>query len=549
MKRLLYILVAASGLAGCAEKLADTSSPSEKGELERSYISVTLKSDDASVRAAGSEDFEYGDAAERYVENVHFFLFKGDGTAFPISPAGNRNYLSFNINSNGTQPDETGNPNEGPNVSDVKDKILVFDNYKGEYPEYIVAVLNWDTKHIQPSYTLDNLYNALAGIRNTNNHFVMSSTVYADLLGKVVRANTLTVENIARSEQEAKDNPVEIYVERISAKVQVVADGDVAGKTATYDIGESVDEVPVYAKVLNWELYNEYHHSIVLKHIYPETWGMAGQIGFLWNDPNRFRSYWAGSYSGAFPADNHFDWLNDGLVPNTDIAYCGENTRPVVKDGEGKVTSDPRTNVIIKAQLVKADGEPIEVANWYGHNYIGEQAVRDQVASLISSQIYYKEGEEYKPIATADLKVVEADEAPAGTAIEAYEGFFQLADGSVGKAWKIWSNAEGFKDATADEINARLLTVEPAMIYKNGMTYYFTPVRHLGSTGSDSEFGVVRNHVYKVNISDISGFGTPVYDGDTDIETPQRPADIKSYVAAEVRILSWKVVKNNYSVN
>jgi hypothetical protein len=92
------------------------------------------------------------------------------------------------------------------------------------------------------------------------------------------------------------------------------------------------------------------------------------------------------------------------------------------------------------------------------------------------------------------------------------------------------------------------MTVEPAMVYKNGMTYYYTPVRHLGSDGSASEYGVVRNHIYKVNISDISGFGTPVYDPDTDIEIPQRPADTKSYVAAEVRILSWKVVKNNYSV-
>ena len=80
------------------------------------------------------------------------------------------------------------------------------------------------------------------------------------------------------------------------------------------------------------------------------------------------------------------------------------------------------------------------------------------------------------------------------------------------------------------------------------MTYYFTDIRHLGSKGSASEYGVVRNHVYKVNISDISGFGTPVYDSDIDIETPERPMDTNTYVAAEVRILSWKVVKNDYSV-
>ena len=103
MKRYLFIITAALGLAGCAEKLTDPVSPSQKGELERSYISVTLKSDDASTRADGDE-FEYGEADERYVDNVHFFLFKDDGSAFPVNAVGGKNYLSFDVNSGGTQP-------------------------------------------------------------------------------------------------------------------------------------------------------------------------------------------------------------------------------------------------------------------------------------------------------------------------------------------------------------------------------------------------------------------------------------------------------------
>ena len=525
--------------------MADPCSPTDKGELERSYISVTLKSDDAATRA--TDDFEYGEADERFVENVHFFLFKSDGSAFPVSAAGGKNYLSFAVNSNGTQPGETGNPDEGPNVSDVKDKILVFDNYKGEYPTYIVAVLNWDTSFIQPSYTLNNLYNALAGIRHAGNHFVMSTSVYADMQGQVINADVLTINNIGKTAEEAKANPVEIYVERISAKVQVEAKGDVSGQDATYDIEETVENVPVYAKVINWELHNEYHQSIVLKHIYPETWGMAGQIGFLWNDPNRFRSYWAGSYTGAFPADNSFDW-SDGLEPGTGIAYCGENTRQVEKDGEGKVISDPRTKVIIKAQLVAADGTPVEVANWYGYNYAGEQAVRSQVASLLASEIFYADGTAYKAIGEADLKTVAGNLAPDGSAIRSYEVFFQLSDAAIAKDWFVYSDAEGYKSASDEAINARLAKVQPAMIYKDGMTYYYTDIRHFGSVGSASEFGVVRNHVYKVNISEISGFGTPVYDSDVEVETPERPSDTNAYIAAEVRILSWKVVKNDYSV-
>lgn len=544
MKKYLILASAAMAFAACSEPGLENDAE-QNGELEQSYVSVTLKSDEASTRA---NDFEYGEDEERYVENVHFFFFKEDESAFPVTGVGDKNYVSFTLNTNGTQPGETGEPNEGPNVSDVKDKIIVLNNYKGQYPAYIVAVLNWDSSKMQQSYSMNNLYNALADIRNAGDHFVMSTSVYADNQGKVVKANNLTLANIAKTEADALANPVEIYVERISAKVQVEAEGNVTGKDATYDVNASVEDIPVYAKVLKWDLFNEYHQSIVLKHIYPETWGMTDEIGFLWNDANRFRSYWAGSYTGDFPADNLFDWT-DGLNPGTGVAYCGENTRQAVKDSEGKITSDPRTKVIVKAQLVDAAGAPVEVGVWYGHKYLGEQAVRAEVASLLASQIFYADGTDYKPIAEADLKVAGADQAAAGADIEAYEVFFQLSDAGAAKDWFTYSNADGYKTYSDDALNAYLAEVEPAMIYKNGMTYYSTDIRHSGDAGSASEFGVVRNHVYKVNITNISGIGTPFYESDVDYDTPERPVDSQSYLAAEVRILSWRVVQNDYSVN
>ena len=138
MTRRLLILITSLCIAGCSEKITGTDTPPGKGEYEKSYISVTLKSDDASTRADGLEE---GEAEERYVENAHFFLFKSDGSAFPVNPAENRNYITFDFSANGTEP------GTDPNISDVKDKILVFNSYKGEYPAYIVAVLNWDERH------------------------------------------------------------------------------------------------------------------------------------------------------------------------------------------------------------------------------------------------------------------------------------------------------------------------------------------------------------------------------------------------------------------
>ena len=530
---------------GCSEKMTEPATPINKGELERSYISVTLRSDD-DTRAG--EEFEYGEADERYVENVHFFLFMRDESAFPINGTSGKNYISFDIKSNGTQPEESGEANEGPNVSDVKDKVLIFNNYKGEYPAYIVAVLNYDAKNLRQSYSLNDLYNTIADIRNDNSHFVMSNSVYADMQGKAIYATPLKIDNIAKSEAQAMLNPVEIYVERISAKVEVVANGNVVDREATYDIETTIDDVAVYAKVLRWELYNDYNISVVLKHISPSKWGMAGEIGFLWNDPNRYRSYWAASYAGVFPAYNHFNWV-EGFTPNNDVAYCGENTRAVVKDSEGNITSNPRTKAIIKAQLVKESGEPMEVAIWYGNGYNGEAAVRKEIASLLSSELFYSEGGEYKGIGADDIKAVAANEAPAGVDIEAYEVFFQLSEDALTKEWFTISNTEGYVAATNDVVNTRLAQVEPALLYKNGMTYYYTDIKHLGSPDSDSAYGVVRNHAYKVNITKISGLGTPIFDEDINFETPEQPVDVNSYVAAEVRILSWKVVKNEYDVN
>ena len=87
------------------------------------------------------------------------------------------------------------------------------------------------------------------------------------------------------------------------------------------------------------------------------------------------------------------------------------------------------------------------------------------------------------------------------------------------------------------------------MVYNDGMTYYWLDIKHLGNTGSTAEYGIVRNHVYKVNITDIKGFGTPIYDPEQDFITPEKPEDIVTYVSAQINILSWRVVDGNYNLN
>ena len=551
MKKCLWISLAALGFVAC-EKGADNGNP-QNGEMEKSYIAVSLMADDMTTRTTG--EYEDGDPSERVVKNFYFFLFDEAGQPFEID--GDTNYKEVAIEEtendfgtnepNSPEGDENGdsesegdgerpNGEDAPNVSDVKDKVLMFENYKGEYPAKIVAVLNWTPPTAAASYSLDALAEQLAGLRNTDNSFVMSNSVYASESSnpaankEAVKATPLSPTNIAKSENDALANPVQIYVERIAAKVTVSTTPE-----NNYDIGEEIGGKKVYAQVAGWDLYNEYDKSYLLEKIDP-TW-TGSSVGFTWNDPAWFRSYWAISLNTPFGTDNQVSYNTlDNIVDGCD--YCGENTY-----------NTNCTKVVVKALLVDENGNSVEVATWFGHDYVGETTLRTVVANSLASQLYYMDGTEYKSIEPTPLMVKEANETNPNTSAElkAYHVFFQLSTEGEAKDWYTYSTTEGFKAATNAEVNVILGGVEPALLYKGGQTYYFTDIKHLISAVPATQYGVVRNHVYKVNISSIEGFGTPVYNGNTKFD-PEKPAEITTYVSAEVRVLSWRVVNHNYDI-
>ena len=123
-----------------------------------------------------------------------------------------------------------------------------------------------------------------------------------------------------------------------------------------------------------------------------------------------------------------------------------------------------------------------------------------------------------------------------------------IDDASKGLNWYKYENST-YNSIKLDALNKELAEVRPAHVYTDGMTYYWTEIKHLGATGKTAEYGVVRNHVYKVNISNITGYGTPVYNGNTGYLIPEKPVDINSFVSAQINILSWRVVENNYELN
>lgn len=594
MKKYLFIALAALGFAACAEKMDDN--PTHHGEVESSYIAISLSATDPSTRAEGDEPqhegtYQEGEAAERAVETAYFFFFNEDGSAFPVNVNADnttsapsteteaKNYLLASLT--------TTTGADMNNVSDIKNVVLLLKSYKGDFPKKIVAVLNWVPT--ENTYSLSDLQGKLVDVRsnesdNLKGKFVMSNAVYAKD-GSAVYATPLTPDNIFTDEVNAKANPVTIYVERVAAKVTVTTTGGntVFNLNKPVTIGGS--NTPVYAKILGWELYNDYHQSYLVKKIDPE-WS-NDEIGFTWNDSPWYRSYWAISQTEVFP-NNTFSYqyasipdgyktvygygfgsetnVTAGKYADNSFTYCGENTERDVKD---------RTKIILKAQLVeKEDGtSPVELARWFSTEYLGEEDLRTAVANTLKYTLYYRDGDNYVGLKPEHLQCVSPEYRADGTisngapsTIKSYEVFFQLSSEGEKKTWYKNNGSEKHeisKDSSVDPhgvaaANEYLsLNVTPATLYKSGQTYYYFDVQHLGNlqdaVAQAGEYGIVRNHIYAININSIGGYGSPIYIGTSNIVTPPEYPDDPtgeetSFVSAEVRILSWRIVSHGVDI-
>lgn len=552
MKKILMMFCASAILASCAGILDDDKTPVQSGEIEKSYIAINLMSADPDTRADGAT-YQEGSEAERKVNSAYFFFFQ-NGQPFPVTvtdgavtaPGSGANFLSATL---------TGNASNMPNVSDVKDVVLLLRNYKGQYPNQIVAVLNW-VPETGKSYTMDDL-KAVVDIQSTmdyQKYFVMSNAVYADAAGQAVTATPLTLANIYTTEDAAKADPVDIYVERIAAKVTVTTTAE-----TKFNLNKSVNaggtSVAAYAQLTGWELYNEFDESYLLKQIDP-TWTVDA-VGFNWNDQAFFRSYWAQTPTPLWGTDNAFTWngglnfglstaVTEGTYASNTYVYCGENTTATPAD---------RTKVILKAKLVKEDGTALELARWHGADYLSESDLLTAVASTLKNTYYsgvtVGETTTYTSIDPTDLQCVVggATDAPAG--VDATEVYFQLSTPGAAKDWYEYSSANGYTAVADEALNTALKAVPSGILYKGGQTYYFFDIKHLGAAGKSAEYGVVRNHIYSININSIGGFGSPVYDPDTDIVTPQypdEPTDQGSYVSAKVNVLSWRLVSQGVDI-
>ena len=511
--RILLSLLALATIVGCSEG-NDENQVVNPNEGDVSYLAVKLKAAGDLSRAEDS-DFADGIGDENLVENAVFFFFDAAGDpANVIKPltGPNVNYYSTALTFNTESSDA--------NIEEVASPVVVISGYKEAVPTQMFTILNYT--HTGASLTLNQVRGLQSDIKSTSGKFVMATSVYAEDSKDVV-TSTISGVNVANSASDALLSPVVVHVERLASKVTLtVADAD------GFDLAAQAAEKAVKVKVLKWGLVSTQDKTKIVKDINP-AWTDV-DLGFAWNDPTHYRSYWATSVQN-WGADFNTFKLNEMTSVPAGFEYCGENTGAAAAD---------RTKVVVIAQLQdKSTSAPVELAKWLGVQYAGETALLEAVAGTLASTIFSGVdngggGKTYTSISKDDIKCVATD---------GYTVTFAPSNPGAAKTWYSKSGANYTEVNIADE----LAKIAPAQVYNDGMTYYTVDVRHLAAEGSgkDGEFGVVRNHSYQINITNIQGFGTPIYNMEQEIVSPEDPADHESYIASEVKILAWRLVSQN----
>ena len=557
-------------MSACASDKEEIGSSTRPGS-DPQYLAVNIVNVGATPTTRAAE-YENGTAEESAIKKVRFYFFNGDGSPYLIkNPGGtgvtggeDKNWLEA------SPADDTPTSGTPSQIEKITQTVLVINGVQAAAPAAIVAVVNPGTVE---ATTLQNekggdvmrlselRYSAVGSqfykkdATGKVSDFVMSNSVYVNA-GEDVCAS-LVAGHVTTSAATAKAKPVDLYVERVVAKVTADVDNNAfelgngtnwaADKYGTKKpVGKSGD-YDVYAVIEGWGLASENGKAEVEKQV-NKTWA-DGTLGFTpWTTSDYHRCFWEKSVAidlgpGANqPVNPKFNQLNAKMH---DVLYTLPNTP------ESKVTDLKNNNLTkfaVAATLRYKDADNnwhyAEICRYNGVSILGIDNLKRQVALTFSQYYTSTDGTNYTQLSKDDINFKDPD-----ATTQQYLVTPTLADAPAGTKYYTKSTTGTTPTFTEVDKATVLAAIEAdkAEVRKDGRAYYYVPIKHLGGTGELAEYGIVRNHFYKITLSGIKGFGTPVYDP-AKVVVPAVPTYQDTYLAARVQVLQWRVVTQSASL-
>ena len=570
-------------VASCSsEDVAGVDAQNGKGAT--SYLAVNLKTvgnaptgnarqTRSSYTDSQNGTYEDGVGVENQITSVRFYFFNADGTP----------YILNNVNGNGNYIDKEVNVNPGDQsqtVEGITETILVLNGENHVAPASMLTVINPD---INPELLQNGaalrwsvMRKELKGTKfYDNDHFMMSNSTYEEA-GNDLCTTQLTGKTYASSD-DAQSHPVNVYVERVNAKVNanvvgtnfeketadVIFDGVSMKDKQKTKVGEltlakedgTSDKKEIFAYIVGWGLASENGKAELFKQI--DTQKFTDEILGIspWSSADYHRSFWSLSVPfGGTGADKN-EPVNHKFSEYThklgEAVYTLPNT-PTEAIDDAHVYNNTLTKFVVAARLAYKDADnslkPAEICEYKGQEFLGTDNLKKTFLKEISR--YYKkvpvaagEPDKYVNLDASDITFTTT--APSGTQAKDYEVFATLAKPDI----TLYEQKGGvWNEVTDKSVVYNMLQGTPAEVRKGGMAYYYTTIKHLGEKGKLGEYGIVRNHSYQISLNSIKGFGTPVYDPNK-IIVPTVPSDDKTYLAAKINVLSWRVVPSTVDLD
>lgn len=558
-------------MSACASDKEEIGSGTKSGS-DPQYLAVNIVNVGATptTRAAG---YENGTAAESTIKKVRFYFFNGDGSPYliknpgitGIDGGGDKNWLEA---SPADDTPTSGTPSQ--TEEKITQTVLVINGIQSAAPAAIVAIVNPETvdaatlknggtmrlSELRYSAVGRNFYKKDAATGKVSD-FVMSNSVYVNA-GEDVCAS-LVAGHVTTSAETAKTKPVDLYVERVVAKVTA----DV--KSSAFELGNGTNwaadkygtktavgksgDYDVYAVIEGWGLANENGKAEVEKQV-DKTW-TDGTLGFTpWTTADYHRCFWETSVAfdagvGANPPVN--PTFNQLKAKMQDVLYTLPNT-------PGSKVTDLKNNDLTKFAVAATLRYKDAAGNWHnaeicrynGVSILGIDNLKKQVALTYSQYYTSTDAINYTQLSKDDIDFKDPD----GT-MQQYRVTPTLAADPAGTTKKYYTKTTSGTTPTFSEVpKATVLAAieaDKAEIRRDGRAYYYVPIKHLGGSGELAEYGIVRNHFYKITLTGITGFGTPVYDPNK-VVVPAVPTYENTFLAARVQVLQWRVVNQDASL-
>lgn len=539
------------------------------------YLAVNIVNVGATPTTRAGEVYENGTEAESKINKVRFYFFNGDGSPYLIkNPGGGvtggdpKNWLEA------SPADDTSTSGTPSNIEKITQTVLVINGVQTAAPAAIVAVVNPET--VESATLKDGGVMRLSELRSSAvgrkfynkdatsgavSDFVMSNSIYVNA-GEDVCAS-LVAGHVTTSADAAKARPVDLYVERVVAKVTagVAASAFEKGNGTNWEADKYKTTVPVgkfgdydvYAFIEGWGLASENGKAEIEKQV-DKTWN-DGTLGITpWTTTDYHRCFWERSVAfdagtGANPPVNHtYNELNAKI---NDVLYTLPNTPTSTVTN---LKDNNLTKLAVAATLKYKDAagnwKKADICRYNGVPILGIDNLKKQVARTFSQYYTSTDATTYTQLSESDIDF----KNPDGT-MQQYLVTPTLAADPAGTTKKYYTKTPGTTSGFTEVEKSKVLAAieaDKAEVRKDGRAYYYVPIKHLGSTSIPNEialgeYGIVRNHFYRITLTGIKGFGTPVYDPDKVVK-PAVPTYENTYLAARVQVLPWRVVTQNASL-